>query len=68
MSRGLGYLEQALLTLMDRSEQGLTAPWAAQELWGDDVTDAKKEAVHRALITLVNRGLVQRGGRRYYTQ
>ena len=45
MVPGLGYLEQTLLMLMDRSENGLTAPWAAEELWGTDATDAKKKAI-----------------------
>jgi hypothetical protein len=66
---GLGYLEQALLTLMNRSENGLT-PLLAEELLrgGTDVSDAKKEAIRRAFVSLVNRGLAQRGlGRRYYS-
>jgi hypothetical protein len=68
MSRALSYLERVLLELLNNSEYGLTPLRAAQALWGNDATDANKQAIRRALSGLERRGLVHRdlGSTRYY--
>jgi hypothetical protein len=65
---GLGYVEQrSLRELLDQSELGWTPLQAAQALWGGDVTKASHQSVRRALISLVQKGLIQKGiGSRYF--
>jgi DNA-binding IclR family transcriptional regulator len=63
-----GYLQRVLLELLNNLEYGLTPLRAAQMLWGNNATDANRNAIRRALSALERRGLAQRdlGGRRYY--
>jgi hypothetical protein len=63
-----GYLQRVLLELLNNLEYGLTPLRAAQMLWGNNATDANRNAVRRALSALERRGLAHRdlGGIRYY--
>jgi hypothetical protein len=64
---GLGYVERALRELLDQSELSWAPLQAAQARWGGDVTEASHQSVRRALISLVQKGLIEKGiGSRYF--